>query len=140
MKSLHGVILIALHLLVVELVPSAHAEIIPHVSQITQKLFPNKSFLESRENKESKIAPVSPSGGGTATSVNNDGSKKEEGKGVDGGSRKHVGEVTMTSNSPPTKGAFGVAASSSGRRGGLSHLDEEDLKTIAFVGRSNPFL
>lgn len=67
------------------------------------------------------------------------------------GSSCHVGEVTMTSNKSSSKPAAAVVVGESDsessntvtgpafiRRGGC--LNEDDLCTIAFVGRSNPFL
>ena len=65
------------------------------------------------------------------------------------GSSCHVAEVTMTSNKSSSKPAAVVGDGESEssdtvtgpafiRRGGC--LNEDDLCTIAFVGRSNPFL
>ncbi|KAL9188100.1 hypothetical protein ACHAXT_006478 [Thalassiosira profunda] len=89
-----------------------------------------------RGNKspQERIAPV-PNGGSS--------DKKDEGAGG-GGAKRHVGEVTMTKGKSQTSSRdaaeeTGPAFIPRGRRGGL-HLDENDLRTITFVGRSNPFL
>lgn len=102
---------------------------------------------------KSQIAPGVPSGGGDSEqegsgSPRNPGSSKQP----------HVGEateVTMTSSSSssaPTSspknekrdschdGDLRPAFVPRARRGGMLNLDENDLRTITFVGNSNPFL
>ncbi|KAL7552815.1 hypothetical protein ACHAWF_018767 [Thalassiosira exigua] len=68
--------------------------------------------------------------------------EKKDGDGGAGKKKRHVGEVTMTSWRTPEDGAAeGAAFVPRGRRAAATAgLDEDDLSTIAFVGRSNPFL
>lgn len=93
--------------------------------------------------QDKKSPPVVPNGGASGGSANK---KEESGDGKE--SKKHnMGEVTMTSNETPGKVVAAGASTetsdptfaSQGRRGGMS-LDENDVRTLAFVGRSNPFL
>ena len=107
----------------------------------------DKNKASSRREPGSRVAPIVPNGGSSSSSGGNTAdNKKEEGE---RSSKRHVGEVTMTSSSSssssPSSSSGAVdasvaVASSGGRRGNLLHLDENDLKTITFVGRSNPFL
>lgn len=103
---------------------------------------------ERAQNESSKpssvpqVAPV-PNGGDTTGDDNND----EEGAAP---KKRHVSEVTMTSlkkrsSSSSSSSSFHSSTSvrpafvPRGRRGGLK-LDDKDLQTITFVGRTNPFL
>ena len=101
---------------------------------------------ERAQNESSKpssvpqVAPV-PNGGDTTGDDNNE----EEGGAP---KKRHVSEVTMTSlkkRSSSSSSSFHSSTSvrpafvPRGRRGGLK-LDDKDLQTITFVGRTNPFL
>jgi hypothetical protein len=97
---------------------------------------------QNKSSKSSSIPQVAPILNGGA---HNDADDNKE----DGAPKKrHVSEVTMTSlkkggssPSPATRSStpVGPAFVPRGRRGGLK-LDEKDLQTITFVGRTNPFL
>ena len=105
-----------------------------------------ENLKSSPKSPQERIAPV-PSGGESS------GSKvSEEEGGKIGAKKRHVSEVTMTSSLMTAKSSHGASvvtdasthgisprspAFTRGRRGGI--LDEEDLKTISFVG-SLPFL
>jgi len=89
----------------------------------------------SKSSSTPQVAPI-PNGG-----AHNDADDKEDGA----PKKRHVSEVTMTSlrknssvSSPPST-AVSPAFVPRGRRGGLK-LDEKDMQTITFVGRTNPFL
>mmetsp|Transcript_17378 Transcript_17378/g.31544 ORF Transcript_17378/g.31544 Transcript_17378/m.31544 type:complete len:174 (+) Transcript_17378:102-623(+) len=103
---------------------------------------------------EERIAPVPD---GDESSSSSSGKKEEGGGGGASNKKRHVGEVTMTSTPKRTSSLSSisspVASSSSeeeesvpaafvprGRRGGMLTLDENDLRTITFVSRSNPFM
>ncbi|KAL7542178.1 hypothetical protein ACHAXR_011596 [Thalassiosira sp. AJA248-18] len=106
------------------------------------RLSGERSQTEQEKSGSRKISPV-PNGGGDSSS-----GKKEDGGASN--KKKHVGEVTMTSasSSPEASSSSscslkdettGPAFIPRGRRGGMC-LDENDICTITFVGRSNPFL
>ena len=90
----------------------------------------------SKSSSNPQVAPI-PSGGADDSSED-----KEDGA---PSKKRHVSEVTMTSlkqsSSTPSRPVATArpAFVPRGRRGGLK-LDEKDLQTITFVGRSNPFL
>jgi hypothetical protein len=85
----------------------------------------------SRSPSNPKVAPLS---GGVVESEDKDNGASSK--------KRHVGEVTMisseNSSSSSCRPTMASAALPRGRRGGLK-LDEKDLQTITFVGRS-PFL
>mmetsp|Transcript_7315 Transcript_7315/g.10821 ORF Transcript_7315/g.10821 Transcript_7315/m.10821 type:complete len:152 (+) Transcript_7315:163-618(+) len=94
---------------------------------------------QNQSSKPSSIPQVAPIPNGGA---HHDADDKEE----DGAPKKrHVSEVTMTSlkksssSSPRSSTPVSPAFVPRGRRGGLK-LDDKDLQTITFVGRTNPFL
>mmetsp|Transcript_23925 Transcript_23925/g.39448 ORF Transcript_23925/g.39448 Transcript_23925/m.39448 type:complete len:150 (-) Transcript_23925:190-639(-) len=106
----------------------------------TIHLFWSRLSGERAQNESSKqssvpqVAPI-PNGGDTDD-------KEEEGA----PKKRHVSEVTMTSLkkrssslSPHSSTSVSPAFVPRGRRGGLK-LDDKDLQTITFVGRTNPFL
>mmetsp|Transcript_37894 Transcript_37894/g.81815 ORF Transcript_37894/g.81815 Transcript_37894/m.81815 type:complete len:178 (+) Transcript_37894:112-645(+) len=115
--------------------------------QLSASSSSSSSHVSGRKTAEERIAPV-PSGGGDSSSYSQ--GKEEEGGGSS--KKRHVGEVTMTSTMTTTSSSSSSSDSNHvadeetvpafvprGRRGGIQ-LDENDLRTITFVGNSNPFL
>lgn len=89
----------------------------------------------SSSSSNPQVSPI-PNGGAVDTEDKEDG---------DSSKKRHVSEVTMTSlkrsSSTPSRPltTANPAFVPRGRRGGMK-LDEKDMQTITFVGRSNPFL
>ena len=94
----------------------------------------NSSPSSSSSNPQ--VSPI-PNGGAVDTEDKEDGDHPSK--------KRHVSEVTMTSlkrsSSTPSRplATANPAFVPRGRRGGMK-LDEKDMQTITFVGRSNPFL
>eukprot|EP00573_Skeletonema_grethae_P002352 CAMPEP_0201687732 /NCGR_PEP_ID=MMETSP0578-20130828/1661_1 /ASSEMBLY_ACC=CAM_ASM_000663 /TAXON_ID=267565 /ORGANISM="Skeletonema grethea, Strain CCMP 1804" /LENGTH=151 /DNA_ID=CAMNT_0048171907 /DNA_START=129 /DNA_END=584 /DNA_ORIENTATION=+ len=97
---------------------------------------------ERAQNESSKpssvpqVAPI-PNGGGHHDADDNEEDRSPK--------KRHVSEVTMTSLKKSSSSSSRSSTSVSpafvprNRRGGLK-LDDKDLQTITFVGRTNPFL
>lgn len=85
-----------------------------------------------------QVAPI-PNGGGHHDAEDNEGDAAPK--------KRHVSEVTMTSLKKSSSFSSRRSSTTSvspafvprNRRGGLK-LDDKDLQTITFVGRTNPFL
>ena len=96
-----------------------------------------QSQLSKPSSSSSSNPQVSP--------IPNGGAVDEDKEGGDSSKKRHVSEVTMTSlkrsSSTPSRPltTANPAFVPRGRRGGMK-LDEKDMQTITFVGRSNPFL
>ena len=95
---------------------------------------------QNESSKPSSIPQVAP--------IPNGGAHHDADDNKEGGApkKRHVSEVTMTSlkkssSSSPRSSTTSVSPAfvPRGRRGGLK-LDDKDLQTITFVGRTNPFL
>ena len=91
----------------------------------------------SSSSSNPQVSPI-PNGGAVDTEDKEDGDHPSK--------KRHVSEVTMTSlkrsSSTPSRSLVATANPAfvpRGRRGGMK-LDEKDMQTITFVGRSNPFL
>lgn len=101
----------------------------------------------SGERAQSQLSkPSSSSSNPQVSPIPNGGAVDAEDKeGGDSSKKRHVSEVTMTSlkrsSSTPSRPltTANPAFVPRGRRGGMK-LDEKDMQTITFVGRSNPFL
>lgn len=96
-----------------------------------------QSQLSKPSSSNPQVSPI-PNGGAVDTDDKEDGDHPSK--------KRHVSEVTMTSlkrssstPSRPLTTAANPAFVPRGRRGGMK-LDEKDMQTITFVGRSNPFL
>jgi len=90
----------------------------------------------SSSSSNPQVSPI-PNGGAVDAEDKEDGDHPSK--------KRHVSEVTMTSlkrsSSTPSRPltTANPAFVPRGRRGGMK-LDEKDMQTITFVGRSNPFL
>ena len=90
----------------------------------------------SSSSSNPQVSPI-PNGGAVDTEDKEDGDHPSK--------KRHVSEVTMTSlkrsSSTPSRPltTANPAFVPRVRRGGMK-LDEKDMQTITFVGRSNPFL
>mmetsp|Transcript_25226 Transcript_25226/g.54335 ORF Transcript_25226/g.54335 Transcript_25226/m.54335 type:complete len:144 (+) Transcript_25226:136-567(+) len=82
---------------------------------------------QQHSDPQKRIAPLEKT---NASIKKAEGSKKN---------KRHAGEVAMTTSKKPSSSSSDPANIPRGRRGEM-HLDEDDLRTITFVGRSNPFL
>lgn len=100
----------------------------------------------SGERAQSQLSkPSSSSSNPQVSPIPNGGAVDEDKEDGDSSKKRHVSEVTMTSlkrsSSTPSRPltTANPAFVPRGRRGGMK-LDEKDMQTITFVGRSNPFL
>lgn len=105
---------------------------------VWSRLSGERAQNDSSKQSIPQVAPI-PNGGG-----NHDADDNEEDAAP---KKRHVSEVTMTSLKKSSSSSSRRSSTTSvspafvprNRRGGLK-LDDKDLQTITFVGRTNPFL